>query len=407
MPYRELIKNFEGIRTLMRDIYVNGFRGREDVYSMSKRSYDDDVRRIRNWLDGYTASYYTETGKKAYLLIDSRLGEPNPLYRIFRAKSFTNLDITLHFCLMDLLAEGAKTASECTEVFCERYLEDDRFPFPDEGTVRNKLREYAALGILTSEKQGKKLVYALAPMTVDRDSWRDAVDLFSESAPLGVIGSYFGGEHPSLFRFKHRYLLSALDSEVMLSIFQCMREKRMAELTILSRSGKKRIAMICPVRLYLSVQTGRQYLLGARSQNGQLVFTRLDTIRSVRADAPIRHPEALEAAWKEFSRHQWGVSSGGPDLERLTMVIYAAPWEGHIVQRLQREKRIGQVTQLDKFRWKFEAQVWNAGEMLNWVRTFIGRIESFECTNPDVMERYRNDLYAMAEMYGGGDDAVQ
>ncbi len=65
MPYRELIKNFEGIRTLMRDIYVNGFRGREDVYSMSKRSYDDDVRRIRNWLDGYTASYYTETGKKA------------------------------------------------------------------------------------------------------------------------------------------------------------------------------------------------------------------------------------------------------------------------------------------------------------------------------------------------------
>ena len=165
--------------------------------------------------------------------------------------------------------------------------------------------------------------------------------------------------------------------------------------------------MICPVRLYLSVQTGRQYLLGARSQNGQLIFTRLDTIRSVRADAPIRHPEALEAAWKEFSRHQWGVSSGGPDLERLTMVIYAAPWEGHIVQRLQREKRIGQVTQLDKFRWKFEAQVWNAGEMLNWVRTFLGRIESFECTNPDVMERYRNDLYAMAEMYGGGDDAVQ
>ena len=171
MPYRELIKNLEGIRSLLRDIYVNGFRGREDYGQMSKRSYDDEARRIRNWLEGYTASYYTDTGKKAFLLIDSRQEGPNPLYRIFRAKSFTDLDITLHFCLLDMLAEGPKTAAECTELFCGRYLEDGDFPFPDEGTVRNKLREYADMGLLTAEKQGKKLLYALAPQTVDLKGW--------------------------------------------------------------------------------------------------------------------------------------------------------------------------------------------------------------------------------------------
>ena len=407
MPYRELIKNLEGIRGLLRDIYVNGFRGREDYGQMSKRNYDDEARRIRNWLEGYTASYYTDTGKKAFLLIDSRQEGPNPLYRIFRAKSFTDLDITLHFCLLDMLAEGPKTAAECTELFCGRYLEDGDFPFPDEGTVRNKLKEYADMGLLTAEKQGKKLLYALAPQTVGLEEWQDAVDLFSESAPLGVIGSYFPRQQASVFRFKHRYLLGALDSEVMLALLLCMREKRMAELTVRSRSGKNRISVMCPVRLYLSARTGRQYLLGLRREDHRLVFTRLDMIRGVRPGAPVQDPEALEARWQAFNRHQWGVSSGGGKTDRVTMVVYAAPWEGHIVQRLQREKRLGTVTQTDERHWKFEAEVWNAEEMLHWVRTFIGRIESFDCTNPAVTERYQTDLQAMAALYGGEDDAVQ
>ena len=407
MAYRELIKNMEGIRGLLRDVYVNGFRGREDVRFMSKRSYDDDVRRIRDWLEGYTASYYTETGKKAYLLIDNRLGEPNPLYRIFRAKSFTDLDITLHFCLLDMLQEGPKTAAECTELFCGRYLEDEAFPLPDEGTVRNKLREYAEVGILTAEKQGKKLLYAFPPQTIDLSSWKDAVDLFSESDPLGVIGSFFPKEGPSLFRFKHRYLLGALDSEVMLALFRCMREKRMAELTVTSRSGRKRVTEVCPVRFYLSTQTGRQYLLGLNRDNRRFEFVRLDRIHSVRAGAPVLDPEKLEARWAEWSRTQWGVSTGGGKTDRVTMVVFAGPWERHIVQRLQREKRLGTVTQVDEQHWKYEAEVSNAEEMLHWVRTFIGRIESFECSNPAVMERWRNDLQKMAEMYGGTDDAVQ
>ncbi len=239
MAYRELIKDFNGIRSVLRDQYVYGFHGRENCRGMSQRSYDDDARRIRNWLDEYTTSYYTRTGKKVYVLIDSRKEAANPLYRVFRAKSFTDLDITLHFCLLDMLKDGPKTAAECTEVFCERYLEDERFSVPDEGSVRNKLKEYEQLGILTSGKQGKKLYYRLAPGTVNLDAWQDAIDLFSESAPLGVIGSFLPGERPSVFRFKHRYLLGALDSEVMLSLLLCMREKRMAELTVLSRSKKK------------------------------------------------------------------------------------------------------------------------------------------------------------------------
>ena len=39
-----------------------------------------------------------------------------------------------------------------------------------------------------------------------------------------------------------------------------------------------------------------------------------------------------------------------------------------------------------------------------WVRTFIGRIEKIECSNPAVVARYRESLREMYEMYGGGHD---
>ena len=406
MAYRELIKDFNGIRSMLRDQYVYGFHGRENCRAMSKRSYDDDARRIRNWLEAYTAAYYTKDGKKVYLLIDSRREAANPLYRVFRAKSFTDLDIMLHFCLLDMLKVRPMTAAECTEAFCETYLEDERFPFPDEGSVRNKLKEYEALGILVSGKQGKKLYYSLSPAHVDLEPWQDAIALFSESAPLGVIGSFFSREQPSVFRFKHRYMLSALDSEVLLSLFLCMRQNRLAEMTVISRSGKKRRVVQCPVRIYISTQTGRQYLLGLRPQDGRMSYTRLDRIHLVRPGALVEKPEEIQARWVSFSRCQWGVSTGREKAEKVTMILHAAPWEGHIVQRLEREKRIGTVTRIDDTHWQYEAEVLDPEEMLHWVRTFIGRIDAFDCTDPDVVKRYREDLVHMAALYGGDGDAL-
>ena len=43
-------------------------------------------------------------------------------------------------------------------------------------------------------------------------------------------------------------------------------------------------------------------------------------------------------------------------------------------------------------------------ELMPWVRTFIGRIEKIECTNPEVTARFRETLREMAQMYGGGTD---
>ena len=45
----------------------------------------------------------TSKGKNVFISIDSRVSDHNPLYKAWRAKSFTDGDIMLHFILFDIL----------------------------------------------------------------------------------------------------------------------------------------------------------------------------------------------------------------------------------------------------------------------------------------------------------------
>ena len=50
MAYKELIKNFNRIRSYMREFYVYGFKKREEYTRKSPRSYDNERRRIESIL---------------------------------------------------------------------------------------------------------------------------------------------------------------------------------------------------------------------------------------------------------------------------------------------------------------------------------------------------------------------
>lgn len=402
MAYSELIKNFEKVRSYMRDFYVYGFKGRDEFDSKSARAYDDEYRRVKGWLEGYIDSYYDESGKKVFISIDSRTLSRNPLYIAFKTKSFTDWDIVMHFCLLDILLDGPATVQECLEKITEEYLSAFDTEFPDEGTVRNKLKEYAQMGVVRAEKKGRILVYSLAEPFRQQPAWRDAIDFFSEAAPLGVIGSYFVRKHDSPFEFKHQYFLGALDSEVLYDLFQCMEENKGVELTIFSRRKKQELKHpIYPMRLYFSTQSGRQYVLGYHYAYKKPMFFRLDSIRSVKAMDAEPQPEKYERFWQDFDRHLWGVSTGEHTLDHIEMQVHVGPDEGFIVDRLNREKRHGSVEQVDEETWKFTADVYDASEMMPWIRTFIGRIVKLECSNAFVTKLFREDLEKMRRLYGG------
>lgn len=402
MAYSELIKNFEKVRSYMRDFYVYGFRGREEFGDRSARMYDDECRRVKGWLEGYIDSYYDESGKKVFISIDSRAVSRNPLYIAFRTRSFTDWDIMLHFFLLDILSDGPATVRECLERITGEYLSAFSAEFPDEGTVRNKLREYEQMGIVRSGTEGRRLVYSLAEPFRPLPAWRDAIDFFSEAAPLGVIGSYFAQKNESPFRFKHRYFLGALDSEVLYALCRCMEEKRGAELTIFSRRKNQELRQpVYPMRFYFSTQSGRQYVLGYHYKYRKPMFFRLDSVRTVKALEEEPRAEEYEGIWPEFDRHLWGVSAGEPDLEHIEMQVHAGPEELYIAERLMRERRHGTVEPIDDETWLFTADVYDATEMIPWLRTFIGRIVKLECSNEYVTRVFREDLEAMRRLYGG------
>lgn len=410
MAYSELIKSFEKIRDYMREFYVYGFKSREDYTKKSARSYDDERRRIESWLGGYMAFRHTAEGKNVFISVDNRSVTFNPLHNAWKAKSFTDKDIVLHFTILDYLADGAPhSASEIIDGVAD-YLSHTETPFEiDESTVRKKLKEYAELGILRDEKHGRLLYYRLAEDKVNLPSWEDAAAFFSEEAPFGVIGSYLldrQAEAPEHFSYKHHYLLHTLDTQILFDALCAMKEKRCIDIVNFSvRKEAEHEHRVYPLRFYISTQTGREYLLAYHYKFRKPMFFRLDTIRSIKAGPVETRHEKYEGFAVKFDENLWGVSTGGDyNVDHVKLTIYVGDDEGYILDRLEREKRHGRIEVIDAHTYKFVADVYDAGEMLTWVRSFIGRVICFESDNKFAVNRFYDDVRRMAVMYRGGEE---
>ena len=436
MAYSELIKNFGRIRAYLRSFYVHGFRHRDEYTAKSARSYDNERRRIESWLGDYMSFGQDESGRRVFLSVDSRAIQENPLYRAFRTRSFTDRDIMLHFHLLDILdgpesREGLSITGLMDEL-SERLSDFEDDSMPDESTVRKKLREYASLGLVELRKKGRETIYRRSENRTDLASWDAAAAFFQEAAPLGVIGSFLRDRMPERFqkfRFKHHYILNALDSEILYDLFAAIRESRMVTLTV----HKRQQITVLPLRIYIGTQTGRQYLLACsmagrhggtrrpgqstgpapgasaaspsgaaadRIPNVRFTFYRADLIDNVKTGEKTDPPEDLSKELDAFTSHVWGVAgSNAAPLQHIEMTVLAGPEEDFIVQRLEREKRCGTVEKLDGSRWRFSADVYDALEMLPWLRTFTGRIADLQCTDRRVIDRFRADFDALAGMY--------
>ena len=404
MAYSELIKSFDKIRSYMRDFYVYGFKTRMEFDQKSSRSYDDERRRVESWLGEYMYFEQDTDGKRVFLSVDSESVAHNPLYRAFKTSSFTDNDITLHFYIMDMLAGGEKLSGREILDELSEYLSCFDTPMElDESTIRKKLKEYEKTGLLKSEKQGREVFWSRSKDVVDQEAWRDAVAFYSEADPLGVVGSFLldKPEREAVsISFKNHYLLCALDMEVLLEIMTAIREHRYVEIIPFSKQEKMN-TIVLPLRVYISTQNGRQYVLGWHSGKDCLQTFRLDSIRTVRQLDVEKNTERYFRDYEVSRNKIWGVSLGDRDYtECLTMVIYAGSGEDYIIRRLEREKRCASLERLDDYRWRLTAEVYDAKEMIPWIRTFIGRIQSLQCSNPEIEEIFLKDLEAMWDNYG-------
>lgn len=161
----------------MRDFYIYGFKARDNFSRKSSRSYDNEKRRIESYLSEYMSFRHDENGKNVFISVDHAYISSNPLYKAFKAKTFTKNDITLNFYILDILTDNeCLTAGEIADIISERYSAFFEKPIlPDIATIRNKLKEYETLGLLVSETSGKRLCYSLNRTSVDISEIYDAL----------------------------------------------------------------------------------------------------------------------------------------------------------------------------------------------------------------------------------------
>lgn len=408
MGYHELIKDFGRIRAYLRDFYVYGFKVRSDFSEKSARSYDNERRRVESWMGDYVSFSQDSRGKRVYLSADSRAIPHNPLYRAFKAKSFTSKDILLHFCLLDLFREAsALELRNILPMLEENYPDTVGSLVMDEKTVRLKVQELADLGILKKKKQGRTILFTLNQENLPLQGLEEAIDFYSEALPLGVVGSYLLDKldrQKSFFRFKHHYPMQAIDSQIIADLLEAIQKRCTVNVTVWNPANGEVRRINTPIRIYTSAETGREYAVMWSHSEEKFYLTRIDRILAVELLEENPGWEQLRGEFEKQVPHIWGMSSrsqgGIQQLQWLEMEILYAPDEPFILQRLTREKRSCTLTILEEGRCLIRAEVFDPYEMMPWVLSFTGRIARLESSDTRIPEHYAQHLQSWEALYG-------
>ena len=429
--FQELIKNFGKSRDYVRDFFVYGFKSRQDFTSDKKsaRTYDDERRRITSWLGKYVEEETAEAGrtrvKNISLMMDSNLLDENPLFAVWKTKSFTDNDITLHFALFDILSDRDErlSANEIADI-----LSSDYALAVDTQMVRRKLNEYVKEGLIITEKQGKNVLYGrgltyeeLPDEDTESEGLKEAVSLMQLEIPFGYVGSTVletAGEVNETFRVKHSFPVFTLEDEILYQLLSAMKESRNVEVEIQNnRNENVQLLTGLPLKILVSIRTGRRYVAmrqqlkskDDKDNRFRFVCLRLDQIKKVTEGCETECGDIHDALERNLD-YVWGVSfSGSKTKVKLTLSV-DEKYEEFILRRLEREGKGGSVTRLDDNVFVYEKIVFDPVEMFPWLRTFIGRIIDIRFINLDndmnetsengrMRNNFLKDIKNMEQMY--------
>lgn len=405
--FKELIKSFPKTREYVRDFFVYGFKTREEFKGKSPRTYDNERRRIESWLSGFVKRDYTEKGKNISLAIDSNLLDTNPLYQVWKTKSFTDNDIMLHFFLLDILSDtGGMTIEEITDGILNDYE-----VFFDVQMVRRKCNSYVKEGLLYKEKHGKDLLYLKNPDFKDTlaqfPMLESALQFYQLSAPLGIVGNTVLDTISSkneTFRVKHSFFVHTLEDEILLELLNAMRQQFSVELMIRgSKSSNESTMLGVPLQIFTSTRTGRRFLCLYLAKSKRFTCVRMDSIKKVQPAELAPDYKILREMLMKNHDHLWGVSfqnGGRTHLETVKLTLHIKEGaEDYILERLTREGKGGTINHIAPDTYTYEKEVFDSNEMLPWLRTFTGRILDIECSASRLKSLFYSDMEAMYQMY--------
>lgn len=290
-------------------------------------------------------------------------------------------------------------------------------------TPKNHWKPLLELGLVRAQKKGGRLYWELPAPTLGnilkagrqagRDFERhfaDALAFYANYLRFGEAGMFLQdrmGAASGLFRFRHEYFMQSLNDFNLADLLHAMEKKLWCRVRYSRAFGGRETEILCyPLQIRTSSDTGREYLMYYEPFHRSYTAIRLEFIDAVAYYEDGRVREALPALAANFDgdianakqslRLSWGVAStivtegnAARPVEPYT-VRFRIRWdrnkEKYIPDRLRRERRIGVVSapvpgeRPGEMTAEFTVKVSDPREILPWIRSFYGRIVSWEGT---------------------------
>lgn len=415
--YNDRMRSLDDVREFVREFFVYGLRTKEEFTNISPRTYDEWTRRMLDWFsEECFHSRVVELRKNLkYLSFDCRAYAENPLYKCWKASTFKTNHLIYYFSLINSLSASDETVDRWFI-----YKEAAAFIYDSDAASRKMLGDlFIPKGLIKKKNRGK---YTLYP-PIGYSKLHDALSFFSEIAPVGVIGSFIldkCSSEESVLRFKQHFVGQCFDSEILCNTLYAIKRNRNVKIIYSPKNTKQEIVdkefidtekvynlrtistQVFPVTIFSSTQTGRQYLIAWSDKETRFFNYRVDGIKEIEIlGNPSFDCNAVKSEFNDMRKHIWGVSQGNGTITHVEFIIKVDKDEKFIIRRLEREKRCGEILPVEGYPEliKFSADVYDAKEMLPWIRTFICRIVELHISDKYVEDKFWRDLDEMYEQY--------
>ncbi len=392
-------------RDYARTSFVYGLKTKDELteeFNVSAHTVENNTRNMGDWFQDCLQTRVVEETRKhvRYISLNCRNYSANPLYKMWKACSFTTNDIVFFFFLLDYLSKKEEPVSlaDIHKEYYDMHRSDGFQRSSAQWWLKNK---GIPSGIIVKAGRGK---YRLA-QTFDLSPMRDLLQYYSEIAPGGVIGSFVLDKlevNASPFGFKQHYIGQAFDSEIVCNVLLAIKNDKSVRISYLTR-GKKEISVnVFPLKVFSSTQNGRQYLIAWDAGKECFFNYRLDRINSISISAEtLSDADRIRDKFEEVKKHIWGVSLDNREIVHVEFVVKVDEDEAYIVNRLNREKRCGTVEPVENHPGfiRFSADVYDAHEMFPWLRTFIGRIVELKIFDDELEKLFWKSIQDMYDIY--------
>lgn len=391
-----LIREFNDIRELLRDMYLYGCRGREDfeAIDIGTSKYDLERKRLAAYLPKH---FFRCRGRRRIWYCTYRAQEQpdNSMAEIYRNASFSVTDIIVYIDVLQIL-RGRADGLPVSELYRKIRNEHEESNIT-EGTLRNKLEELERIGLLKSERRKKHRCYFL-----HTDIWKDFsdfdllrlyryLDFLKNTHPFEMpyfllqkkLGLYLECERKvplpeeSFFFYRQNHLVDVLDNEIMLELLKAMKESRLVELQCKHAFLGYFVRQVIPVAIIHDCRDGVQYLIGCEwnfGKDGELLPSRqmLSAIQSVRVlgDVPADKRQEAQDACARVST--WFLSPHTSAEPEEVVIEFALDEKEDVdmIRLLREGKHGGRLERIAWGRYLFTISVSDATEMLEWIMSF-------------------------------------